>query len=621
MASIWTTSFNSPLLQWLLGVVPPIDEGDDPEIFTIGRGPAPPPVFQQPSSSPFDEPEVPSPFDEDGVFRGYDGRLMTTSSFLDLNVDNRSMGNDRSFTFTVLDRNGRVSRLQDIRPPPIDPARGVKRALAISDQVNPIGVPSPPPMSPEVREGMSQLFSGMKIMNCTISPPQQRTPARCAAAAGPVGPDVDGGASSTPARGESMASSSTADPPPVVEPIRHHCMRCHDPLLGSVFLVLYSKDWQGRLWGGCIDCVLRNKPVTAFTEDDEQVDATPILDLSLMALVKKAGARGTPEFEMKVFKKEVQRRWQARLAGNIVNRKATRILTFQHVEAVLDEQGRLEGLSKTKQSKLILEQIGLWKPRISYAISLATDLQKKQYKEAFSKWELEREKMSYNAEYVPQLHPMTEHVDLLSEILPCLDRFYLCRRQSCLLIGPAGEWYQAGETNVFACPGCGTRYYPFAGGQLGGQAPVPAQFAIIFSEPPKQGSTGIASDAAFNGEYNVLLTEWPETAEENLITELKIATAGLDPRCKAVAQEVIVGLANQPKHYWMSKPRNQFEAFNKLQWDNIGRKKKWRHPLGEDALIHYTRAEYIEGTTPILKPDQLLALFGFVNGEGKSSRQ
>ncbi len=134
--------------------------------------------------------------------------------------------------------------------------------------------------------------------------------------------------------------------------------------------------------------------------------------------------------------------------------------------------------------------------------------------------------------------------DLLSDILIGLGVFHLCRFRACR-------------------HGCGFRCHPFAATDVEGAPPIDAQFALVFNADTNtllqlcDSSRASASPArtlvegdGVGAGVKILLAKWPETAEENLLTQMQVLTANQTTTPRGMAAQAIIQESERPKVNW-----------------------------------------------------------------------
>jgi len=96
----------------------------------------------------------------------------------------------------------------------------------------------------------------------------------------------------------------------------------------------------------------------------------------------------------------------------------------------------------------------------------------------------------------------------IDEILPVITRFILCRHKTCGLITHASSWVKAAENEIYRCPKCTERYWPWKS-QAGY---MPAQMVAV---------------SEHGGKSTMFLCTWPDTATQTLEDTLKIVAHNL----------------------------------------------------------------------------------------------
>jgi hypothetical protein len=210
-------------------------------------------------------------------------------------------------------------------------------------------------------------------------------------------------------------------------------------------------------------------------------------------------------------------------------------------------------------------------------------------------------------------------------VLAGLGQFFLCRNVDCRTITEPCNWWRCSE-NVRACPNCGIRYHPFSEDTINGKPPIDAQFALVLDADTTQrfnagqASTSATPSGDMNADFKILLIRWPETAEYNLMSQMMLINANLSSTPSDLASKAILQLSERPRENWHYARISSLNGYGKLMWDNdCGRKKPWKHLKDIVTEIPFIQVP-VNSLACILSADEVVAMWGDVNGDQQGSK-
>ncbi len=289
-----------------------------------------------------------------------------------------------------------------------------------------------------------------------------------------------------------------------------------------------SMDWQGSLTTICKDCY--------ESEGGKKMRASQFGKLAKKRWpMRRMGAKfhyqlRVREVSWEKAKANIEHRWPGETNTEPTKtNKNTRIRNKQkHKNTKQSEKEyRMRLIAKSKAVAQC----------IMAAIAKLTEDQKREIEKALQEWESEWEKKGDEYGYIPKLDEYDAEASYLSEILPDVDEFYLCRHRSCQRpIFRNSDW-PSNDVNGgghYLCPLCGEQYRPWQN-----KAGYYKANKVWVMKDDHHGGGGIAGQH----QWRVIPVIWADTTTQNLLTKAKLIMKGL--------QEELQRVPNKDRIKWM----------------------------------------------------------------------
>ena len=233
-------------------------------------------------------------------------------------------------------------------------------------------------------------------------------------------------------------SSESAEPGK--KPNIYTCRRCKktDLKRNEVYPLLEdpSMDWQGDLNLHCQECY-------AEVEDDADTGKLP----------------------NNKWQKVCRNQWERRQAN--AHEKVLRMKRVKTWHEAIDRTGgQRDGESSKVFRQRVKQELGTLAALALMCMPKLSPKQSQELSEGFVKLQTDWERKKDDPEFVPEFteKDLTDfECQHISEIMPGVDDYYLCRKEGCLMVCRNTDWpntIKAGGGQYY-CPACAQRYQPW----------------------------------------------------------------------------------------------------------------------------------------------------------------
>ena len=304
-------------------------------------------------------------------------------------------------------------------------------------------------------------------------------------------------------------------------------------------------------------------------------------------------------------------------------------------QAVADVGERAAGVSRKLHRKIVIKASVQIVTALVVGLLKLTEEQNRKCREALDEWEQDWEKKAKDPEYIPDLDPQFKIQDseaqFLSEIVPGLDDFFLCRHRTCMFVGRNTDWVPNMMDSQYACPMCGEQFRPWKEqpGYVKSNKVLVMQQTTTDSKMmvlgPDAAATLQATEGAPNyipgiGNYYIFPIVWADTATQVLQNKFKSITANLDETLaqmtdnKARMEYVLDSLQDKRPHALFTPM--QMSEVAKMNLDDKNQKasnpdRRWNYQrILESGFLGMNCAQHSEAFDLPLEQEDIIRIWG-----------
>ncbi len=268
--------------------------------------------------------------------------------------------------------------------------------------------------------------------------------------------------------------------------------------------------------------------------------------------------RRTPEYQWKAWKKVVASTWLKRSVSTAEHyEKRARVQGWDGLIAELEE--RQPGEARKAYRRRLLSRVCTIGTALVAGLQEMTKDQQDRLHTAMEEWQEDCRKKAENDEFVPilsSIHLSDFEAQFLSELVPGLDEYFLCRQRSCLAVTHNNTWIHNSPNGQYLCPSCAQQYRPWK--EQPGYCKANKVFIVDLQKRPESrpvapGAITASSEVAPGGtifgeggaEYCAYPTIWADTATSTLVNKFKEVTSDADRRLEAMPPDARLQYVNE----------------------------------------------------------------------------
>ncbi len=237
-------------------------------------------------------------------------------------------------------------------------------------------------------------------------------------------------------------------------------------------------------------------------------------------------------------------------------------------QAIEDAGRRHKGESKKAYRRRLIQRVCALSTALKGGMEDLTERQQEDMTKAMVEWQEDCRKKAENNEFIPVLssiHLSDFEAQFLSELVPGMDEYFVCRQRTCLTVTHNTSWIHNSPNGQYLCPSCAQQYRPWK--MQPGYCKANKVFIVDLrvrpearpiavaasSEAVPPGAVAASSEAVPGGavfgeagaEYCAYPTIWADTATSTLTNKFKEITCDADTKLENMAPARRLEYVNQ----------------------------------------------------------------------------